>query len=174
MKNIILIISLLLISTLLFSCAQQIDIESSQISSAAFESTISEGSDESEPIPSSFLLSVVEIETPFGKTKSKYTYNEKGRIIKIVSLNNDIEYRREETIYDNKGFIIEKKVTILDNSGNVKSTDVESYINSEEGLPISGTVTTTSGGSEMIVSVLYEYDDYNRLLLQTDKDSNAE
>lgn len=117
--------------------------------------------------PVSFLLKSTEMEMPFGKTKSEFTYDQSGRLTKTVASTNDKVYMSEELFYDDNGYVIKKKQTSLDASGKESSVTTESFILSEKGLIQSSTIITDT----ITTFTSYEYDAKNRLVLYTRKDA---
>jgi len=117
--------------------------------------------------PVSFLLESTEMEMPFGKTKSEFTYDQSGRLTKTVASTNDKVYMSEELFYDDNGYVIKKKQTSLDASGKESSVTTESFIFSEKGLIQSSTIITDT----ITTFTSYEYDAKNRLVLYTRKDA---
>lgn len=117
--------------------------------------------------PVFFLLESTEMEMPFGKTKSEFTYDQSGRLTKTVASTNDKVYMSEELFYDDNGYVIKKKQTSLDASGKESSVATESFILSEKGLIQSSTIITDT----ITTFTSYEYDAKNRLVLYTRKDA---
>ena len=125
---------------------------------------------EIEKTPSSFSLSSTEMDLPFGKMKSEYSYDEQGNLIKIESYSKNVLTNSEEYKYDDdKGYLIEKVSVSYDNSGNETFKSTEAYVNSADGLVQSGTIEMSDNTSTFIK----QYDNKNRIILHEQKDSSG-
>lgn len=140
------------------SCSNEIDNVNSNISNQQSET---------EKAPSSFLLGSSEIDLPFGKMKSEYSYDEQGNLIKIESYSKNVLTNSEAYKYDDKGYLIEKVSVSYDNSSNETFKSTETYVNSADGLAQSGTIEMSGNTSTFIK----QYDNKNRIILHEQKDN---
>lgn len=155
-------------SLLLASCAN--DTDNNESIPENQQSEISNINEQSQPdkIPSSFLLASTEMEMPFGKFKSEYTYDENGNLTATVTYSNkDKGYNKQTFKYDDNGYLIEKSSLTYDDSGKENLVYTETYINSDDGLAQSGTIIVPGDTNTFIK----EYDDKNRIVSYEQKDS---
>ena len=161
MKLLNLILAILMCSCLIFaSCSNEID---------GTDTNISSQQSEIEKTPSSFILASAEMDLPFGKMKSEYSYDEQCNLIEIESYSKNVLTNSEKYKYDDKGYLIEKVSVSYDNSGNETFKSTEAYVNSADGLVQSGTIEMSDNTSTFI----NQYDNKNRITLHEQKDSSG-
>ena len=115
--------------------------------------------------PSAFLLGSTEDESAFGRMRSEFEYNSQGQLVKSSNFDNQQrEYKREELYYDERGYLIEKVTTIFGENGNAASTTKTSFINNDDGLPVSGNETISNALNEQKVTFSYSYDETDRVI----------
>lgn len=156
-KRIIINLSAMLSAVLLLASCSNTDAPTSNSTEATTNASNS--------APSAFLLSSTEDESAFGRMRSEFEYNSQGQLVKISNFDDQQrEYNREERYYDEQGYLTEKVITVFGENGNAMSTTKTSFINNDEGLPVSGSEMISNALNEQKVTFSYAYDDMDRMV----------